>query len=173
MERIDMLFVKRTLFVVLIIAGIAFAALSILFFIASSANSSRVMTALIMAAAAIAAFVVSSVLKRNVDQNTPAFIDADVLRLASKYDGKLTAEMVVSNLYVNKGQAFESLDRLCSAGNCRAEMANDGQYYIFDSVKPKKMTRKCIYCGREQPLSQPITKCPYCGGEVRVVPKDS
>ena len=150
----------------------ALIALSILFFIASSSNSSRLATALVCGVAGIGSIVAGSAIKKTVEQNTPALIDADVLRLAAKFDGKLKPDMLVSNLYITKGKALESLDRLAGKGSCRVEMGNDGAYYIFEGVKPKRMVRKCLYCGREQPLSQPITKCPYCGGEVKVVEKN-
>ncbi len=164
---------KRGIIVILYVAGTALIGLALLFFIAASANPSRFWVAIVSSAAGIGAFVVASAMKRSADQSTPTLIDADVVRLAAKFDGKLTPDMLVSNLYVDRTQALESLARLQAKGSCRIEASNSGPYYVFENVKPKRMIRKCIYCGREQPLSQPIIKCPYCGGEVRVVPKDS
>jgi hypothetical protein len=170
------MFIKKLLYWLLFIVGALLVGLSIIFFLASSstssAGSSRSVTSFALGAAAIGAFVGGSVLKKSVMQNTPSLIDADVIRLASKFDGKLKPDMLVSNLYITKGQALESLDRLTGKGSCRVEMGNDGAYYIFEGVKPKKKVRKCLYCGREQPIAQAITKCPYCGGEVKIVDGD-
>lgn len=170
------MFIKKILYWLLFIAGALLVGLSLIFFLASSSpsntGSSRSVAALALGAAAIGAFVGGSLLKKSVEQNTPSLIDADVIRLAAKFDGKLKPDMLVSNLYITKGQALESLDRLAGKGSCRVEMGNDGAYYIFEGVKPKKKVRKCLYCGREQPIAQAITKCPYCGGEVKVVDGD-
>jgi DNA-directed RNA polymerase subunit RPC12/RpoP len=164
--------IKKILYWLLYLVGFFLIGLSLIFFIASSSGPSRLLTALALGAIGIGSFLGGSILKMSVQQNTPELIDADVIRLASKFDGKLKPDMLVSKLYITKGQALESLDRLSGNGSCRVEMGNDGVYYIFEGVKPKKMVRKCLYCGREQPIVQAITKCPYCGGEVKVVEKN-
>jgi len=167
-----MMIFKRILYVVVYVIGVALVALAILFFIASSSNPSRVGTAVACGAAGIGAFFTGSILKRNSDTNNPILIDRDIITLAAKYDGRLTVDMAVSELEITRPQALESLDRLVDAGVARPEVNPTGQHYIFASVKPKRMIRRCIYCGREFPLAQPVTVCSYCGGTVKIIPRE-
>ena len=163
---------KRILYIILYVIGAALIALAVLFFIASSSNPSHIGTAVACGAAGIGAFFIGAVLKRNSDDSNPILIDRDVITLAAKYNGRLTVDMVVSELGITRPQALQSLDRLVNSGVARLEVSQTEQYYIFASVKPKRMIRKCIYCGREFPLAQPVTICSYCGGTVKVMPSE-
>ncbi len=163
------MFMKKILYVVLFIVGVGLIGLGLLFLMGSGGQSSRSSTGFIMLGIGIASMVIGSTVKANVTKNTPSIIDADVMRLAARSDGRVTADMAVSDLHITKAQALESLDRLASAGTARPEMNDSGMTYVFANVKPKKKIRKCQFCGTEYPVSQPITKCTKCGGTVKLV----
>lgn len=160
------MFLRKILYVVLFIVGIGLLGLGLLFLMGSGNESSTFLTGILMLGVGIAALVGGSGVLASVKKNTPAIIDADVMRLAARSDGRLTADMAVASLHISKAQALESLDRLAADGSARPDMTDSGVVYIFDKVKPKGKVRKCKYCGAEYPVAKPVTKCENCGGEV-------
>lgn len=163
------MFFKKILYVVLFIIGVGLLGLGLLFLMGSGGQSSRSLTGFVMLGVGVASLIGGSGLRSSVIKNMPSMIDADMIRLASRSDGRISVGMVVSDLHITRGQALESLDRLSGNGTARPEPTDDGVIYIFERVKPKRKIRKCVYCGAEYPVSKPITKCENCGGEVKII----
>ena len=161
------MFAKKIIYLLLFVVGVFLLGLSLPFLL--HPDSSLMMTFFILASMGVASLIFGSGMKASVKKNMPSMIDADMMRLASRSDGRVTADMAVADLHITKAQALESLDRLSSAGTARPDMTDNGVAYIFDQVKPKRKIRKCSYCGAQYPVSKPITKCENCGGEVKLV----
>jgi hypothetical protein len=163
------MFAKKIIYVLLFVVGVSLLGLGLLFLMGSGGSSSRSMTGFVMIGIGVASLIGGSGMKASVKKNMPSMIDVDMMRLASRSDGRVTADMAVADLHITKAQALESLDRLSSAGTARPDMTDNGVAHIFDQVKPKRKIRKCSYCGAQYPVSKPITKCENCGGEVKLV----
>lgn len=161
---------KKIIAIVLFIVGAACCLLFLLFVVAGSKYLGSVGLPFLLVG--IVALVLGFNLNRSHDENTPATIDGAVTTLASQKNGIATPDLIVAELGYTRTQALESLDRLQGKGSCRVELKESGQVWVFDSVKSKKMIRKCAFCGRKYPVSEPVTKCPNCGGQVNLQPED-
>lgn len=161
---------KKIIAILLFVVGGASVALFLLFLMAGSSYLGSI--GLPFLAVGIISLVFAANMNRSHDQNTPTAIDQSVTTLASQKNGMATPDLIVAELGYTRTQALESLDRLQSKGSCRIELKESGQVWVFDSVKAKKMIRKCAFCGRKYPVSEPVTKCPNCGGQVNLQPED-
>jgi membrane-bound ClpP family serine protease len=161
---------KKIFAIILIIVGVAFCLLFGLFLMAGSSYLGSIgLPALIIG---IVCLVLGVNLNRNADSNAPVTIDNSVVTLASQKNGIVTADLVVAELGYTREQALSSLDRLQGRGSCRIELRESGQVWVFEQVKGRKMIRKCSFCGRKYPVSEPVTKCPNCGGQVNLQTED-
>lgn len=161
---------KKILAIILIIVGVAGCLFFLLFLMAGSKYLGSIGLPFLIVG--VVALALGINLNRSHDENTPTTIDGAVTTLASQKNGIATPDLIVAELGYTRTQALESLDRLQSKGSCRIELKESGQVWVFDSVKSKKMIRKCAFCGRKYPVSEPVTKCPNCGGQVNLQPED-
>lgn len=155
---------KKIFAIILFIVGALAVALFLLFLMAGSKYLGPIGLPFLLVG--VVALVLGFNLNRNYDTNTPNAIDNSVTALASQKNAMVTPDLIVAELGYTRTQALESLDRLQSKGACHVELKESGQIWVFQSVKAKKMIRKCGFCGRVYPVSEPITKCPNCGGDV-------
>lgn len=161
---------KKTFAIILFIVGGISCALFLLFLMAGSSYLGPIGLPFLLVG--VVALVLGFNLNRNADENAPISIDNSVVTLASQKNGIVTPDLIVAELGYTRSQALTSLDRLQSRGSCRVELKESGQVWVFDQVKSKKMVRKCNFCGRKYPVSEPVTKCPNCGGDVILQPED-
>jgi hypothetical protein len=161
---------KKIVAIILFIIGALAIGLFLLFLMAGSKFIGSIgLPALLVG---VVALVLGFNLNRSYDTNTPTSIDNSVTTLASQKNAMLTADLIVAELGYTRTQALESLDRLQGKGACHVELKESGQVWVFQSVKAKKMIRKCSFCGRTYPVAEPVTKCPNCGGDVILQTED-
>jgi biotin operon repressor len=161
---------KKLIAIILFIAGGVCCALFLLFLMAGSSYIGSIgLPALLVG---IICLVLGFRLNASHDENTPATIDKAVVTLAAQKNGIMSPDIITAELGYSRTQALESLDRLQGRGSCHVELKESGHVWFFSQVKAKKMVRKCSFCGRNYPVSEPVTKCPNCGGDVTLQPED-
>ncbi len=161
---------KKIIAIIMFIVGGIASAFFLLFLMAGSSYLGPVGLPFLLVG--IVCLILGFNMNRNADENAPITIDNSVVKLASQKNGVMTPDLIVAELGYTRAQALTSLDRLQGRGSCRIELRESGQVWVFDQVKSKKMVRKCNFCGRKYPVSDPVTKCPNCGGDVILQPED-
>jgi len=106
---------------------------------------------------------------RRARQLAPDILDDQIVELAAVHDAELTLSRVVGDLGVPDDAARAALARLEGNGLCRPERRADKTVYIFPGLKESKVVRRCVYCGSEFSVREPLHKCPNCGGRLEIV----
>ena len=61
------------------------------------------------------------------------------------------------------------LARLEADGFCHQERREDRTVYAFPGLKDSRVVRRCVYCGSEYSVREPLHKCSNCGGKLELV----
>jgi hypothetical protein len=99
----------------------------------------------------------------------PDVLDDQITGLAGRYDAEVTLAQVVSELDVPDDAARQALARLEANGLCHQERRGAKVIYVFPGLKESKVVRRCVYCGNEYSVREPLHKCPNCGGQLEIV----
>jgi DNA-directed RNA polymerase subunit RPC12/RpoP len=106
---------------------------------------------------------------RRTRQLSPDVLDDRITTLADRYDAEITLAQVVSELDVPDEAARAALARLEAEGLCHQEQREGKTVYAFPGLKESKVVRRCVYCGNEYSVREPLHKCPNCGGKLEIV----
>jgi len=149
--------------------GVLFLAGGLIFLCAAVQNAARfpLSLALLVSGGGLAAW--AGWRWRRARQLTPNILDDHIVELASAHDAELSLPRIVSGLGVPDDAARAALARLESNGFCRLERRGDKNVYVFPGLKESKVVRRCIYCGSEYSVREPLHKCPNCGGKLEIV----
>ena len=98
----------------------------------------------------------------------PERLEADILELARRGNGEVAEAELAAALGDRLDAARPVLDRLLAAGTCRRQVKDGTAYLLFPALQPRLQIRRCEYCGAELPVVEQVTRCPACGGAVKV-----
>jgi hypothetical protein len=149
--------------------GVLFLAGGLIFLCAAVQNPARwpIALALLVIGGGLAAW--AGLRWRQARELSPNVLDDRITTLADRYDAEITLAQVVSDLNVPDDAARTALARLESNGLCHQEQREGKTVYVFPGLKDSKVVRRCVYCGNEYSVREPLHKCPNCGGNLEIV----
>ncbi len=103
---------------------------------------------------------------KSAEAATPERIRADILALAARRNGEVSEADIVSALGERAGRAPAALQALEAAQACERRVKDGATYFVFRSLQPRLLVRRCAYCEAEMELAAEVTKCPRCGGSL-------
>jgi hypothetical protein len=149
--------------------GVLFLTGGLIFLCAAVQNPARwpVALALLLIGGGIVAW--AGVRWRRMRELSPAILDDRITTLAGRYDAEITLAQVISDLNVPDEAARVALARLEANGLCHQEQREAKTVYVFPGLKENKVVRRCVYCGNEYSVREPLHKCPNCGGQLEII----
>ncbi len=87
-----------------------------------------------------------------------------LLALAKARDGELTLAEIQASLGGRAKVAEEILGQMLVSGECERR----GDAFLFPSLQPRIVLRRCDHCGHEAPLASDDERCPNCGASMKV-----
>jgi hypothetical protein len=105
---------------------------------------------------------------RRLAEISPATLETGVLDLARTLGGEVTVAQVQTQFHIPRSLAFATLERLCAQGQCQREQRPDHDVYVFKSVVPAKVVKRCPYCGSTFPVKSAVRECPNCGANLEI-----
>jgi Zn finger protein HypA/HybF involved in hydrogenase expression len=161
---------KRNVAIGIVLVAIVFSAVGLVFLCAATQQPSRYLPgfAFIGIGAGLAAWSGLSLRRwRALDPENLSDRITELARKGGQYE--VTLSEVVAELRVPDEVAQAALDLLVSKGQCRREPREGRTIYVFPGLKESKVVRRCVYCGSEFSVKEPLHTCPNCGGEVQLV----
>ena len=151
------------------VLGVLFLAGGLIFLCAAVQNPARwpVAGVLLLIGGGLAAW--AGARWRRAGEIAPDVLDDRITGLADRYDAEVTLAQVVSELKVPDDAARAALARLEANGLCHQERREGKAVYVFPGLKDSKVVRRCVYCGNEYSVREPLHKCPNCGGQLEIV----
>jgi hypothetical protein len=159
----------RALAVVGFAIGVLFLAFGLIFLCAASENVARLPTALVLLIIGAGLAAWAGLRWRRAQQLLPDVLDDRIVVFASGQDAELTLAQIVSGLDVPDDAARAALAHLEASGLCHQEQREGRSVYVFPGLRDSKVVRRCIYCGNEYSVREPLAKCPNCGGKLEIV----
>jgi membrane protein implicated in regulation of membrane protease activity len=149
--------------------GVLFLAGGLIFLCAAVQNPARwpVAGVLLLIGGGLAAW--AGTRWRRARELAPDVLDDRITGLADRYDAEVTLAQVVSELKVPDDAARAALARLEANGLCHQERREGKAVYVFPGLKDSKVVRRCVYCGNEYSVREPLHKCPNCGGQLEII----
>jgi DNA-directed RNA polymerase subunit RPC12/RpoP len=149
--------------------GALFLAVGLIFLCAAVDKPARlpISLALMVAGAGLAAW--AGLRLRRVHQLSPAVLDDRIVGLAGRHDAEITLAQVVDELRVPDEAGRAALARLEANGLSHQEHREGRTVYVFSGLVESKVVRRCVYCGNEYSVREPLHKCPNCGGRLEIV----
>jgi hypothetical protein len=160
---------KRTAAIIAFLLAIVFLAVGLLFLCAAINEPSRLLLAALLLVIGAGLAVASGLALRRLRDLNPENLDDRIVELARRGNGEVTLAEVVAELRVPDDAALAALNLLERRGQARRERRAEREFYVFPGLKPVKVQRKCPYCGTELSVKTPLTRCPNCGGDLRLV----
>jgi hypothetical protein len=154
---------------VALIGGILFLGGGLIFLCAAVDNAARlpIALALLVAGGGLSAWAGTRL--RRARRLSPGVLDDLIVGLAGSRDGEITLAQVIDELKVPDEAGRIALARLEANGLSAQERREGRVVYVFPGLKEGKVVRRCLYCGNEYPVREPLYKCPNCGGQLEVV----
>jgi len=160
--------VKKTLAVIAAILSIPFLVLGLVFLIAAVTNPSRILVAAMLFLVGGLLLVWSLMTLRRMAEISPAALETGVLDMARTLGGEVTVAQVQTQFHIPQTLALGTLERLCGQGQCQREQRPDHDVYVFKSVLPAKVTKRCPYCGSAFSVKSAMRECPNCGASLEI-----
>jgi DNA-directed RNA polymerase subunit RPC12/RpoP len=159
----------QALTIVILVIGILFLAGGLIFLCAATQSAARFPIALAMLVVGGGLAGWAGLRLRQARDLSPDVLDDRITVLADTHDAEVTLAQVVGELNVPDGAARAALARLEANGLCRQERREDKIVYVFPGLKESRVVRRCVYCGSEYSVREPLHKCPNCGGKLELV----
>ncbi len=152
-----------------LIGGVLFLAGGLIFLCAAVDNLARmpIALALLVVGAGLAAWAGTRL--RRARRLSAGVLDDLIVGLAGRHDAEVTLAQVVDELRVPDEAARAALARLEANGLSYQERREGRTVYVFPGLKESKVVRRCVYCGNEYSVREPLHKCPNCGGRLEIV----
>lgn len=151
------------------VLGVLFLGGGLIFLCAAAQNTARlpIALALLVIGGGLAAW--AGLRWRKAQRLLPDVLDGQLIDLATSHEAELTLTRVVGALDVPEDAARSALARLEANGLCHQERRGGKTIYVFPGLKDSKVVRRCVYCGNEYSVREPLHKCSNCGGQLEVV----
>lgn len=151
----------------LLVAGILHSVMGLMFLIASSDNSTRLYTGLILLAAGVLLIYAGYRIYRRGLATRPGAIKALILKAAAKKNGRISQEALIAETGISDLTIFE-LNKMVSSGRASRDISEQGNYYIFPEFQFELKFKACPYCGNDYPVRSDVERCPSCGGDLKI-----
>ena len=151
----------------LLIAGILFFVMGLLFLIASSENSIRLYTGIILLAAGGLIITTGYRLFRKGMMTRPGALEAAILKAAAKKNGRISEEALIAETGIRDLTIFE-LNKMVSSKRASRETSAQGIFYSFPEFQFELKFKACPYCGNDYPVRADVERCPSCGGDLKI-----
>jgi len=158
---------KRVLGILLVLCGVSFVLLGLLFIVGAAGRTGRFVAAVVLLALGGAAAGVGVRLYKEAAADSPEQLRAEILDLARRRNGELAEADVAATLGRRAAGADAVLAAMVSEGICERRLAGGASYYLFSELQPRLLVRRCEFCQAELPLQQELTTCPGCGGTIK------
>jgi hypothetical protein len=161
---------KRNVAIGILLIAMVFNAVGLVFLCAGTRQPGRYFPAAAFLIAGVGLAIWSGMSLRRQRALDPENLSDRITELARRGGQyEVTLSEVVAELQVPDEVAQAALDLLVSKGQCRREPREGRVVYIFPGLKESKVVRRCVYCGSEFSVKDPLHVCPNCGGEVELV----
>jgi len=151
------------------VVGALFLAVGLIFLCAAVQSGARFPIALALLVIGGGIAIWAGARLRKARQLLPDVVDGRIIDLATEYEAELTLAQIVGKLDLPRETARASLARLETNGLCRSEGREGRTVYAFPGLKESKVVRRCVYCGSEYSVREPLHKCSNCGGNLEIV----
>lgn len=153
--------------------GVALIAVGLLFLVGSAGKAYRFVVA--AAGMALGAVVTGFGVRafRRLRAESPEQLRADILALARRRSGELSAGDLQASLGRRAALAEPVLARLVTEGVAQRVQREADAWYVFEGLQPRLKVRSCEHCSLELPISDDQEHCPSCGGALRITAKVS
>ncbi len=160
---------KRTLAVLATVFSIPLLAFGVIFLIAAVANPSRIFVAAALLLTGGALLLWGALTLRRLAEISPEALATGIVDLARTLGGEVTAAQVQAQFHISNAMALAALERMRGQGECEREQRAGRDVYLFKSVMPAKVIKRCSYCGSTFPVKVALRDCPNCGAALDVV----
>ncbi len=160
---------KRTLAVLAAVFSIPLLAFGVIFLIAAVASPSRVFVAAALLLGGGALLLWSVLTLRRLAEISPEALDTGIVDLARTLGGEVTVAQVQAQFHISNAMALAALEKMRGRGECQREQRADRDVYLFKSVMPAKVIKRCSYCGSTFAVKSALRDCPNCGAALDVV----
>ena len=155
---------KRVFAFVLVGLGVLSIALGLLFLVGAAGKPSRYAVSGVALVVGAVAAAVGVALHRRADTESPLQLRAEILDLARRKNGEISRADVAAALGARMPGAEPVLEELQRTGVCKPTDRDGQSYFLFASLQPRLLIRKCRFCTYEAPLGDDRKVCPNCGG---------
>ena len=155
---------RRVVGFVMVGLGVLLVALGLLFLVGAAGKTSRYVvagTGLVVGAVSAA---IGVALHRRADTESPLQLRAEILDLARRKNGEFSRADIAAALGARMPRAEPVLEELQRTGVCKPTDRDGQSYFVFASLQPRLVIRKCRFCTYEAPLGDGRAVCPNCGG---------
>jgi len=157
---------KRIMAILAAVASIPLLVLGILFLIVAATGPSRMLVATVfLLVAGLLLFWSDSTLRR-LAETSPQALNTGIKHLARTLGGEVTVAQVQAEFHIPQKMALGALEKMLGQGECQREQRAERDVYIFKSVMPAKVLKRCPYCGSQFPVKAALAKCPNCGASL-------
>lgn len=151
--------------------GVLACAFGLLFLVGAGGVASRYVVAAVGLALGAAAIGTGVVLGRRADRWSPERVRAELLELAKRRMGELSAVDIDALLGERRQVGRTVLDELVRAGLARTTNRDGATWFLFEGLLARMTIRTCPYCRHEASLNVDVQVCPRCGGDLRTETK--
>jgi len=148
--------------------GVTLAALGLLFLLGADGEVRRYVIAAIGLGLGAVAGGFGVALFRSAARFSPSGIRRELLALASTHDGELTMTDVEAAMGDRIAAAQQVLSGMAMGGECERRERDGAVAFVFPSLQPRVLLRRCEHCGYEAPLGSEEEGCPRCGASLDV-----
>ncbi|HNX23299.1 MAG TPA: zinc ribbon domain-containing protein [Spirochaetota bacterium] len=150
----------------MIITGLVSELMGLLFIIASSGMSSRLVAAGIFFTSGLPLLIFGFKMFRGGMVLRPELVRKGILKAAAAHNGEISKEAVTEAAGWDDIVIYEINDMI-KKRIAKAEERDGRTFYIFPEYQIKYVINKCPFCGNDYPVRDDVQKCPSCGGDLK------
>jgi hypothetical protein len=160
---------KKPLAVLAAVIAVPLLAFGVIFLIAAVGRPGRILVAAVLLGIGSLFLLWSVLTLRREAEISPEALATGIVDLARTLGGEVTVAQVQAQFHIPNQMAFGALEKMCGHGECQRDQRADHDVYVFKSVMPAKVIKRCAYCGSTFPVKSTMRDCPNCGATLEVV----
>ncbi|PKL17534.1 MAG: hypothetical protein CVV49_10795 [Spirochaetae bacterium HGW-Spirochaetae-5] len=150
----------------MIITGLVSELMGLLFVIAASGMTSRLIAAGIFFVSGLPLLISGFKVFRSGMVLRPELIREAILKAAAKHHGEITKDIIKGETGWNDIVIYEINDMI-KKRIAKTDQRDGETFYIFPEFQFKYVQNKCPFCGNDYPVRDDVQKCPTCGGDLK------
>jgi hypothetical protein len=158
---------KRLAGVALVLGGVGLVLLGLLFLVGAAGRAGRYLVGVVSLTLGGTVAGLGARLVKEAAAASPERLRAEILELARRRSGEVSEAEVGAELGTRAAGAPAVLAALEGERLCVRRSREGATYFVFESLQPRLVVRRCEYCNAELPVSGNVTSCPTCGGSVK------